>query len=329
MQDYILKKDFINFEPATLKDYTSFCNIGFGISKVFARPLGVALTSIFENNKDCHFIAHIFIEELNVEDLIRFKKLALKYNQKLIFYYVDPQAFANCRTTDLVWKATYYRLIGAGVLYGLVDYLFWIDSDTICCGSLKEIFNLELSNKIVAVVLHAKQKGMVDERIRVLKLKGKKYFNAGVILINVNNWKTFDANNKILSMVKNPDPSWIIYDQDMLNVLLDEQFECLPYTYNFQRLNGSPEYTEIPKDVRLYHYIGREKPWIEYESEFQEPWLKYWRQSFWNDVPLDKVEFKKGNATMFRLMSKADFKHGKVYAGLINYIKYLYLKLFA
>ena len=306
-------------------DYREYRNLGFGISKIFARPLGVTLTSILENNMDEKFIFHIFIEELEDKDFERFELLAKKYKQIIIFYYVNSLVFDKVITSDEVWKATYYRLIGAEQLRDKADYLFWLDSDIICCGSLEKIFNMKLDDKLAAVVLHAKQK-MVDKRIKGLNLESGKYFNAGIIYININNWNKFEANKKIMQMIANPLPEWEIYDQDMLNVLIDGKYEILPYIYNFQRLGGSEEYRKIPQDIKIYHYIGRAKPWLNYKSEFQDKWLEYWKISCWNDVPLEEVQFESKNATKFRYISKAFFKDGQIINGIKSYTKYLYLK---
>ena len=51
-------------------------HICFGVNCKFCRPLGVAITSIFENNRDLHLQLHIFTDYFENIDLNKFEKLS-------------------------------------------------------------------------------------------------------------------------------------------------------------------------------------------------------------------------------------------------------------
>ena len=53
----------------------------------------------------------------------------------------------------------------------------------------------------------------------MLNLKSHIYFNAGVLLINVNRWIDNDCSDKILDIVKKYGQKLVLPDQDALNIL--------------------------------------------------------------------------------------------------------------
>lgn len=305
-------------------------NIGFGISEVFGRPLGVSLTSVLENNKILELNIHIFFDNLLEDDILRLKRTADKYNQVIFFHKIKyaKDIFKNVKTDMKIWQATYYRLIAVSAMPKYVDYLLWLDSDICCTGSLKEIFDLNLGKYPIAAVAHAEQKGIVAESIKRLNLISGKYFNAGIIYFNLKEWNKRNFSDKSYDMIKKPKEEWKLYDQDMFNTLIDGDFYELDYIYNFQRLGGCKKYKAIPDDLKIFHFVGPEKPWYKYKSEFQEAWLKYSEISEWKDIPLLVPEKKPENASYFRYMSRAEI-HDKNYILAIKYyFEYLRLKLY-
>ena len=304
-------------------------NIGFGVSKVFGRPLGVSLTSILENNKELDFNVHIFYETLLDSDVQRLKKTADKYKQVIYFHEAKNfrEMFKNVKHDSKIWQATYFRLVAVADMPEFVKTLLWLDSDICCCNSIKEIFELNMENYPIAAVNHAEQKGIVDSSIKRLNLKSKKYFNAGIIYFDLKNWNWLNLSSRTFEMIENPKSEWEIYDQDMFNSLLDGNYYELDYVYNFQRVGGCSKYKEIPSDIKIFHYIGMEKPWYKYKSEFQEPWLYYSKISFWNDVPLLIPEKDKRNASYFRYMARSAFKEKCFVDAFKLYIAYLNLKM--
>ena len=236
------------------------------------------------------------------------------------------ELFKNVRHDSKIWQATYFRLIAVADMPDFAKSLLWLDSDICCCGSLENVFKLNMEEYPIAAVNHAEQKGLVESSIKRLKLKSNKYFNAGIIYFDLENWNKMNLSKMTFEMIANPRKEWVIYDQDMFNSLVDGNYYELDYEYNFQRLGGNRKYKEIPNDVKIFHYIGIEKPWYKYKSEFQERWLEYSNKSFWKDVPLLIPEQTKSNASYFRYMSRSAIKEGNILEGIQYFITYLKLK---
>jgi lipopolysaccharide biosynthesis glycosyltransferase len=69
-------------------------------------------------------------------------------------------------------------------------------------------------------------KEYMGTHIKELKLKKKQYFNAGMLLINLDKWKQFDVSKKCLSLLSKR--VFKFNDQDVLNIVLQDQCKWLP-----------------------------------------------------------------------------------------------------
>ena len=90
---FIKEKISYEFTLPNLTDGTQFINIGLNINADFFMQMGVAITSIFENNKDKSFNIHIFVDAYKKEDLNRVRETAKKYSQNLYVYLIDMKPF--------------------------------------------------------------------------------------------------------------------------------------------------------------------------------------------------------------------------------------------
>lgn len=127
------------------------------------------ITSILENNKDMKISFHIF-----VDDKIEGKELIEFYDTDNIIYEIDNSEFTI---------VTYYRYAILYQLRDLTDTYLYIDADMIAIRDLKDYLNINVENKIVAVV-----DDFILDKVGnpILLAEDKKYFNAGMMYINLN-----------------------------------------------------------------------------------------------------------------------------------------------
>ena len=116
-------------------------HICFGVNCKFCRPLGVAITSIFENNRDLHLQLHIFTDYFENIDLNKFEKLSEKYKQSIKIYYLDSSFFEKFPPNSGVSESVYFRLCMIDELD--VDRCLYLDADIICLNSLNEFYEIK------------------------------------------------------------------------------------------------------------------------------------------------------------------------------------------
>ena len=94
----------------------------------------------------------------------------------------------------------------------------YLDADIICLNSIKLLKNFNIDDNIVGVIEEA-NKYVEKQQIKELELISNKYFNAGVMYINIKEWIKNNINDKILNLLKSK-KKFMFNDQDILNIVL-------------------------------------------------------------------------------------------------------------
>ena len=312
----ILKTEILN-NHHKFEETNADLNIAFGIDANFARGMGVLIDSICTNNSDEKIVFHIFTDGINQNDTKRLKELT-KYDQIIIkFYYIDVNAFKNLPTT-LAWSyATYYRFIMGKVLYGKVDKVLYLDADILCIGSLKELKHIDMGNNIVLAI---SEKGTIN--VKRLALENGKYFNAGVLYIDINKWNDEKIAERAITMLNENPEKYTYLDQDVLNILLDGKTYFADtkwnYLYDMRKMNN-----QLPEGIVLIHFIG-DKPWQCWSQHhfMVKYYNQYMEKSPWSDMPLtEPIHYKEK-----KRMAKSYANRGQYLQCFLWYCKYAIAK---
>ena len=113
--------------------------------------------------------------------------------------------------------------------------------------------------------------GKEDHYSRLCYSKEYSYFNAGVLLINLDYWRKHDIEPQIVSYLQQFPERLLYNDQDVLNAVLYQQRKFLPYRWNMQdgffrkkrkiwKTSLPALNAEMPKAV-IIHFTGGKKPW--------------------------------------------------------------------
>lgn len=174
-------------------------HIAFGISKTFTYPVGILMTSILENNKDIKISFHIFIDDkIDDKELSRFKEIIKNYNVNIVIYEIDNSEFLDLNDKEFT-IAAYYRFAIPYQLQNITDRYLYIDADMIAIRELKDYLKIDLQNKIAAVV----DDFILDKNgIPVLLTENKKYFNSGMMYINLTEWLKNNVSEECLRILR-------------------------------------------------------------------------------------------------------------------------------
>ncbi len=315
--------------PASLNKESM--HIAFGVDAGYVRYMGVTLTSVLENNPDIAFVFHVFTFSISKADEERLKNLAAKYGTRIDVHLIAPshfQGFSGFSNFSQYSKAIFTRLLIPKALEKVTNRVLYLDSDIICVGSLRELRQMDLGSSIVAVVSdHAET--TARRQCAALDLKHGRYFNSGVLYINIEKWITEDITRLAIEEILNRDEPLAFPDQDALNLVLDGRSTFISEKWNF-RYNLEvdvidPATMPIPPVEGVFlHFTGRVKPWQERSPrEAAALFLKYQSLSPWDDRPLDAP----GNYKEMRMLARALFKKGNMFGGAAWYSRYLRYKL--
>lgn len=280
-------KESINILCATDNNYAPFC--------------GIMLTSLFESQINEHIRVYILVDKpLPDSAQCKFSQLKEKYGNEIHYLLIDNSFLERFPIKGMdYWSiATYYRLYAAELLPKDVHRILYLDCDIIVAGDLRPLFQMNMTDKSAACISDIFEYwGEFQKRLLYPVEAG--YFNAGVLLINVDYWRENHIGQKCLDFLEHHYDLVEANDQDVLNAVLWDTKLRLPVTYNFQVqfLKGYffdkavPELqTEIQqtKDKPvIIHYAVPVKPWdmLYYRMPYKRIWKKYKRKSYWWYMP--------------------------------------------
>lgn len=99
--------------------------------------------------------------------------------------------------------------------------------------------------------------------------EGDEYFNAGVMLVDINKWSSGNIGDKTIDWISETDREKIIYnDQDAINVVLKDEIKPVEPVWNMearyyweQRMGISDWWKQNARDEDLVlHYTGSQNP---------------------------------------------------------------------
>ncbi|MBC7488760.1 MAG: UDP-glucose--(glucosyl) LPS alpha 1,3-glucosyltransferase WaaO, partial [Glaciimonas sp.] len=162
---------------------------------------------------------------------------------------------------------------------------------------------------------------------KALQLAGKKYFNSGMLYINVDKWIEEDIWHKSVKEILASGKVFSFPDQDALNIVLDQKTKFIDARFNFlydlfgETVTGK----KIPKDAVFIHFVGRLKPWHSWCCNSSNAlFLKYQALSPWVNVPL----YGPKNYKEIRMYAQGLIKTGQRRQGMKWYLKFILNKFF-
>lgn len=258
-------------------------DIVFNIDNGYARHMCVTMLSILDTNKSVDFCFHVMTFDLSKENRLYIVNLANKYNASVKFYDVDVNLLkdfpigASTGNPKLSY-ATYLRLFIADMLPESVEKVLFLDCDIVVINSLIPIWNTDITNYCLAAVTDY---GMAEE-LGAKRMKigdSYRYFNAGVLLINLTRLREMDFLHSVISFVKDNKDIIKLHDQDILNGMFYDRRLVLSDRWNMM-CN-----TDNTKDYTIIHFAGM-KPWyIECPHPLKDVYYKYLNQTQWAGTP--------------------------------------------
>lgn len=264
----------------------------------FAPYCGIMLTSLFENNKNHRCRVFIIVgRPLKRKNARRLMNLGKSYGQQLSFITIDDsclQRFPKLRNS----LVTYYRLFAAELLPKSVNKVLFLDTDIIVTGDLSPLWEIDLTDKAVAVA--TERAWLAESRPEELHYPiDAGYFNAGVLLMNLDFWRRKSIGQQCLSFLDNHYDILKYHDQDVLNAVLWDKKIMLPIAFNFQmdflkKDVFTSEHSKVQEVIlealrvpSIIHFSGSMKPWsiVYYRKPFHGTWKSYKKLSPWSNVP--------------------------------------------
>jgi UDP-glucose:(glucosyl)LPS alpha-1,3-glucosyltransferase len=308
------------------KEHSSF-HIAFCVDDHYCRSMGATITSIIDNNPAVEFTFHVFAFSLSEDNRQRFGQLGSKYDVATHIHIIDPaifQPFAHISQFSYYSPTIFTRLLIPSTLRGITDKVLYLDADILCVGSLAELIQMDFGDSAAIVVPDADE--TTRRRCAALQLSSQKYFNSGVMYMNVDLWVSREITEKTIHAILENGKDYRFPDQDALNVVLEGQVRFIDRKWNFlydliHDLEKNKRQMRAIGAVVFIHFAGAVKPWNNWcLHESRDLFVKYHALSPWANLPLDAAP---RNYKEMRMHSRFLMKRGQVFASFKWYMKYL------
>jgi lipopolysaccharide biosynthesis glycosyltransferase len=194
-------------------------------------------------------------------------------------------------------RSTLYRILIASLLPVHLEKVIYLDSDLCVLKSLSGLWNIDIGENFCIACVPAQQPFLSGDYILTLPLdRGKRYFDNGVQLINLKNWRRNNIERQLLKGVMYYDTLLVCKIQDILNIVLKNRIYPLAHSWNAmpgQIYALEPEEEEAFSDPCVMHWAGWQKPWIYNRVKYSDIFFRYARMSpFYEDILFENYKFR-------------------------------------
>lgn len=178
---------------------------------------------------------------------------------------------------DYYTATTYYRVFIAD-MFPEYEKVLYIDSDTVVREDIANLYQYELRKNYIGAVrdqLVVQTDTYGDYVEKVLGISRGAYFNAGVVLINCEQFRKNHMLKKFIELL-NTYTFVVAQDQDYLNILCKDNVLWVDPRWNVQMM-GTLHFDD--EQSKLVHYNLAAKPWNYKECRLGEYFWEYAKQT--------------------------------------------------
>ena len=315
--------------------------IVFSVNENYCGKLAVVINSILANSNSS-FDFYILSTGISIGSIEKLRRVLLNGGgDPSRLYVLDISKFIGEDLTKYLSRRdgytyisveTYYRFYIHKVLPDL-DKVIYLDADLLVLGDIADLYKIELKDVYAGVVadmwvhfccqkssfnVKTRKGQTIENYIRNdLGVRGREYFNAGVMLLNLKKIREETLDKRLLRFVKNNSPLEF-QDQDALNAIFGDHIIYCDLSWNVLKdvcsiergLDNSTfkqKLIEARLNPKVVHFTGKNKPWCVDVLEYDH--IKEWWKFY-----LD-TEFctKEDRGRYVRILSSEKFKRYRSY----------------
>lgn len=242
----------------------------------YAKPLGVMLRSVLAN-LSAGRSATFYVLDGGIEPDLRMTIERMCAQRRGTVHWIRPPAspFAGVPLWGRMPVTTYYKLALAQLLPATVHRTIWLDCDLVVVGDLARLWDQDqagyhvLAAQDMVVPLVSSACGVANHA-RLGIAGTAKYFNAGVLAIDLDLWRRDNVCERALAYLREYRDDVFFWDQEGLNAVLAGKWGELDPRWNVNvsvpngvqhaarnGTNGSGE----DAGPFIVHFAGNLKPW--------------------------------------------------------------------
>ena len=297
-----------------MKENLNTIPIFFTVDDKYVPFLAVALQSLIENSSEKNYylikILYTSITEENQEKIKKYEKENVNIEFVDLNYYIN-KIKNKLYTRDYYSVTTYFRLFIPN-LYPQYNKALYLDCDIVLLADVAELYNIDMGDNLVAAAPDDVIQKIEVFQEYVEKVVGvadyRNYFNAGVLLMNLDELRKFDFQEKFLYSLEKIKFA-VAQDQDYLNRLCKGRVKIISNVWDKMPISNDTD----TNDLKLIHYNLAFKPWHFEDILYKEYFWKYAKKTEFFDEIIkirdnyteeDRFNNKEGDKKLRKLAQK-------------------------
>lgn len=293
-------------------------NIVCTIDSSYIRHCAVMLRSLRDHNPGDDLNVYIIHEAVNADERAKLCGYLSSFLPSISFIQVDPSLLKSFPVFGHISIATYFRLLIPHVVPPALQRVLFLDSDIVINGSLEEFWNTDMEGSPVTAVT---DRNLEMQRKRLEMSEDSPYFNAGVMLIDLVQWRMEEILSRGIQYATANADKLNNWDQDVLNHLFESRVKLVHQRWNamshlwgldpaWMEAQGglSSEEQEAHDNPAVIHFAGGgfAKPWnFNCPHPRKDDYRQVLAQTPWAGVPLEDSPEPDRRSLMRRAIRKA------------------------
>lgn len=288
-------------------------------SDSFCMMAGISIISLFENNKDIDILDIVILDAgISERNKSKIKQIGKSYNRDINFVEINTyiNRIKGYGLKEYNGSCAMYMKFFLDECFHEDEKILYLDCDTIIIDKLKELWEWNLNGKCMGMAIDC----MNSELKKGFGLsKNTIYYNTGVILFDLAQWRKDQCKDIFIRYVKNHPYDFPFVDQDIINICLNDKISTLPMKFNCISLYEKFSSDEIKYMYKLNSRTFYSKEEFERDKKspviihfptvyFSRPWYKdctlNWAKYF--DIYLYKSPWRMYNkvSSQYKIISK-------------------------
>jgi lipopolysaccharide biosynthesis glycosyltransferase len=264
----------------------------------YLMPLAVMLTSLV----DCldprrALSAYVFDGGISAADRERLSASLERANVRLRWIPSRPSALPDLPVWGRLSPAVYQRLMIPDSLPERLSKAIWLDCDLVVQHDLGALWGTDVGDRFVLAaqdmnVPYVSSFWGVKHYAELGIDASDKYFNAGVMVVNLAQWREHDVVGRAIDYLHRYRDDVVFLEQEALNAVLAGKWRELDLRWNQNAsVSGRPffkarhlderTYRRVVRDPWIVHFNGNIKPWTIPESASSALYFRYLDRTPW------------------------------------------------
>lgn len=211
---------------------------------------------VASSHSGCSLVFHVMDTGLRPDSIDRYRRFVAQFaNVSVRIYGVDMSSFKGANPYRGNY-ATYARLLVGQ--YVKADRVVYFDTDFLCMKDVADLYHRDISDKVVFATKTPMYMSLADDCPFLSSEEAVKYpyFNAGVLLINLAEWRNREIEHKLMDALRS-NVKLEKHDQTLLNWVLRDEWGLLESEWGLLLCHD----TDRPDDTNFHFGGGGVKPW--------------------------------------------------------------------